>query len=487
MPNEQPNEQAEEKQPRVIRCARDITDLVNSTPVANRNVRAIVLIALGGIFIDAYDFTSISFGLKDITQQFHLGTFMVGVVGASIMVGALAGALVGGYLVDRLGRYQIFMADMVFFVISAIGCGISPNAAVLIFFRVLMGIGIGMDFPVALAFIAEYSALSGKGSRVSMWQVMWYFATSSTFVLLFILYWLVPAGVMWRWIIALGALPALIVMVVRNRYIQESPAWAANRGDLERAAQIVTSTYGIPTTVAPDADTTPPARAQMSLRRFRELFTPTYRGRTILGSTVSACQSMEYYAVGFGLPAIIAGLMHESTLTTILGSLVFNAVFGISGGFTGVRLTQRLGSWKLATSGFAVTFTVMIVLGLIAAPHGTTALVIVGLLLGIFVFFHAYGPGAQGSTLSTLAYPTSLRGTGGGFGHAIDRVGSTISLLVFPLISTAFATGAYFIVALAPAIGLVTLIAIRYDPTKHDADAEDYTAAGEGSGEYATA
>ena len=71
------------------------------------HARAITFIALAGIFIDAYDFTAISFGLGDIGKQFRLGPVAEGVVGASIMVGALLGALIGEYLVDRLGRYKV--------------------------------------------------------------------------------------------------------------------------------------------------------------------------------------------------------------------------------------------------------------------------------------------------------------------------------------------------------------------------------------------
>ena len=461
----------------VIRSPRDVTRLVNSGQVEHRNAKAILFIALGGIFIDAYDFTSISFGLPDITDQFGLSAFQVGVVGSSIMVGALVGALAGGYLTDKLGRYQIFMADMLFFVVAAIGSGLSPNAEILTVFRFLMGVGIGMDFPVALAFIAEYSARSAKGGRVSLWQPMWYAATSSTFLVLLVLYAVVPAEDLWRWVIGLGAVPALAVMLVRRRYMDESPTWAANRGDLELAADILNRGYDTGSArvvVADDAERDATTHAAVTPRSLAKVWTPKYRGRTIQAGVVSACQSMEYYAVGFGIPAIIAGILDKGRLDTILGSLVFNGVFGITGGFAGVRLAGRIGVWRLATSGFAATLSVTVLLALLGKPHGTAAIVGVGLLLGLFVFFHAYGPGAQGGVLCTLSYPTSLRGIGSGFGHAIDRFGSITSLLVFPLLSTAYATGAYWFVALAPLLGLVTLLVVRYDPSAHDVDEEDF-------------
>ena len=166
----------------IIRNAKDVVEAVNSGAVRGGNEMAIIFIALGGIFIDAYDFTAVAFGLKDISITFGLSGWGEGIVAASIMVGALIGAIFGGYLVDRIGRYKMFMADMLFFVGAAIGCAFAWNVESLTIFRFLMGLGIGLDFPVALAFIAEYSRRKGKGGRVTLWQPMWYIATGSSFV-----------------------------------------------------------------------------------------------------------------------------------------------------------------------------------------------------------------------------------------------------------------------------------------------------------------
>ncbi len=68
------------------------------------------------------------------------------------------------------------MADMLFFVVSALGCALAPNMEVLVFFRFLMGFGVGMDIPVAMAFLAEFSRLKGKGSKGSRtvaWSPAW--------------------------------------------------------------------------------------------------------------------------------------------------------------------------------------------------------------------------------------------------------------------------------------------------------------------------
>ncbi|KAA9149435.1 MFS transporter [Amycolatopsis acidicola] len=458
--------------PPVIRSAADVTALINSGRARGGKSRAITFIALGGIFIDAYDFSSIAFGLGDITKTFRLSPVQEGVVSASIMVGALLGALAGGYLVDRLGRYRMFMADMIFFVVAALACAIAPNYELLTGARFVMGIGIGIDFPVALAFIAEFNAMRGRGGKVSLWQPMWYLATGASFLVLLPLYFLVPMaqhGDLWRWAVGFGAVPAVVVMLVRHKYMDESPAWAAGQGDLERAARILKNSYGLDV----EAGDPGPAVTQRAsgLKEFAKLFRGRYRVRTIQAGAVSALQSVQYYAVGFALPAIIAGLLHQGRLTSILGPLLFNLVFGVLGGLLGVRLSNRLGSWKLALSGFAICFLALAGLGLMGSASGL-ALLGVGGLLGIFVFFHSYGPGAQGMTIATLSYPTSLRGVGSGFGQAMLRLGSMLALFFFPILSSALGTGVFYAVALAPLLGLLVLILIRWDPTRVDVDAE---------------
>jgi MFS family permease len=394
------------------------------------------------------------------------------------MFGALLGALFGGYLVDKIGRYKMFMADMALFVGTAIACAFAWNAESLTFFRFLMGIGIGLDFPVALAFIAEYTARKGKGGNVTLWQPMWYVATASSFAVLLPLYFLIPESGhenLWRWAVGFGAVPALAVLLVRKRYMEESASWLANQGDLEGAVQVLRNSYGADVVLAPEEELERIEPIQHSaMAGFKKLLSPKYRLRTIQAGIVGACQSMQYYSVAFYLPFIIVTFMSLDRLSSITVPLLFNIVFGISGGFAGVFLIRKWGSRFLALSGFVVCFITMVLIGFIGEPTGIEMGLLTGALLGVFVFSHSYGPGAQGMTMATLSYPTSLRGTGAGFGQAILRVGSTISLLLFPVLARSLGTDVFFVVAIAPAVGIVTLLLIRWDPTKVDVDQEDY-------------
>lgn len=83
------------------------------------------------MFLDAYDLGALAFGVKDIAREFSLTPAATGFVASAITFGAIIGAFLGGYLTDKIGRYRVFMADMFFFVVAAVACGLAPNAWVL--------------------------------------------------------------------------------------------------------------------------------------------------------------------------------------------------------------------------------------------------------------------------------------------------------------------------------------------------------------------
>ena len=97
---------------RWVRSASDVSRLVNDGSQGRANARIVVGIALGGIFLDAYDLGALAFGIKDITREFNLTPAGTGMVASAITFGAIVGALLGGYLTDKIGRYRVFMADM---------------------------------------------------------------------------------------------------------------------------------------------------------------------------------------------------------------------------------------------------------------------------------------------------------------------------------------------------------------------------------------
>ncbi|UVI37384.1 MFS transporter [Brevibacterium spongiae] len=470
--------------PRIVSSAADIHSVLAEFGSQGTKTTAVIILALGGIFMDAYDFSSLAFGITAIKEQFGLSGFMTGLVNASIMVGAVFGALFGGYLVDRFGRYKLFMADMVFFVIAAIGCAVAPNEWVLIAFRFVMGIGVGLDLPVAMAFLAEFSKLKGKGNRsqrVNAWSPAWYFATGVGYLIVLIIFLTLPYeqhAILWRIVVGFGAVPALIVLLVRRRYLAESPEWLANQGDLKGAVEVMRSHHNLNVELAPakeretaNQDVTETA-AGGRWSGFAELFSPRYRVRTIVALCVSVFSTFGYNAVAYGTPLIITTLFHQTPLITIVSSLIINLGFGTIGGLVGMSIVNRFGTRRITLVGFIIQAASLGLLAIVGIPSGALVLVSVA-MLSAFVFAQAGGPGANLMNYATLSYPTRLRGIGIGFNQSVLRAFSIVSLIMFPILAASLGTGVFWIVACAPAAGAIAVGIVVWDPTAKDVEHED--------------
>ncbi|CAB3769962.1 MFS transporter [Paraburkholderia humisilvae] len=467
----------------LIRSAADVSQLVNQGAAAGSDARIVVAIALGGVFLDAYDLGALAFGVKDIAREFSLTPAGIGFVASAITFGAIVGACLGGFLTDRIGRYRVFMADMFFFVIAALACAFAPNAWVLGGARFVMGLGVGIDLPVAMAFLAEFSRLRGRGNkaaRVAMWCPVWYAAISVSYLLVLAFYAMLPAShqpLLWRLILGFGAVPALVIIAIRSRYISESPVWAANQGDLAGAAKILKRSYGIDAAVAPDASRATAAQRaprRASWANYGTLLRGVYLKRTVLATVLAVASSFAYNAVAFGLPVIISSFLAQSMLTTILASLVLNLAFAFVGGLIAVRTVPKTGAWKPTVLGYMFQLAALVGLAMVGKPAGGVQVALAVALLGAFLLGQGFGPGSHTMTFASLSYPTSLRGVGVGFNQTLMRASSTVSLFLFPVLAAALGTRVFWIIAAAPLCGLIALLAIRWEPSGYDVDAEDF-------------
>lgn len=460
----------------VIRSASDVSRLINESDNRSSHARIVVLLALGGVFLDAYDLTTLSYGIQDVNQEFNLSPTISGLVTSSIMVGTILGSLVGGWLTDKIGRYQVFMADMVFFVIAALAAGLAPNVWVLIAARFVMGLGVGIDLPVAMAFLSEFSKFSGKGnkaSRLAAWCPIWYAACSVCFLIVFGLYFLLPAShLQWLWRASLifGAVPALVIIAVRRKFMNESPMWAANQGNLTDAVRILKESYGIHAHTPSGHDADAWKNKKKVKQSFTVLFQKPYLQRTLAASAMNLFIPFEYTAIAFFLPTILSQFLGAGVFETIAASLALNVLFAFTGGLLGMRLAYKCASRHVAIVGFVLQFLSLVVLALLGHPHEALGVGLAILMLGAWLFSEGFGPGAQMMVYPALAYPTAIRGTGIGFGRALSGLGQAIALFVLPVLNARLGTDMFWIVAIAPVAPAIVLFLVKYEPTLHDID-----------------
>jgi len=322
--------------------------------------------------------------------------------------------------------------------------------------------------PASFSFVAEFTNRRRKGGFVNFWQAMWYIAVCAAAAIALPIFLGAGAENLWRWMVGLGAVPALIVLLLRLRFTEESPMWAAQNLGVAEAARILESTYHLSVEVQPisSQETT---RRESAWSRTRELFTGHYRRRTALAAIISGTQSAQYFAVGFYIPTIAAVLFGDNLTDTILATLIIN-LFGIVGGVLQSMITGRLGMRLLAGVGY-----VLIIICTLALAIGSESISvwISTALVALFVFGQSFGPGPQGKTMAALSYPTRLRGTGTGFAESMSRVGSILGFYIFPLLLASVGlAGTMGWLTVIPAVGLIAVLLIKWNPLTAEVEDE---------------
>ncbi|WP_433798437.1 sugar porter family MFS transporter [Actinomycetospora sp. CA-084318] len=190
--------------------------------------------ALGGI-LWGFDTGVISGALLYIPDDIPLTPLLQGLVVSGLLVGAMLGAGLSGRLADSLGRRRLIFAGGVVFVIGTLGAALGLNAAMLIGFRFVMGIGVGIISVVVPMYLSELAPKEIRGRLTSLMQLL---VTVGIF-LAYVTDYAFSDSHGWRWMIGIGVIPAVLLAV--GIYTQpESPRWlVAHKPGGEADARVV--------------------------------------------------------------------------------------------------------------------------------------------------------------------------------------------------------------------------------------------------------
>lgn len=453
-----------------IHRPQDVVDLVNAHPAINASL-GIVLIALGGILIDAYQAAMIGFGNKYIAAQFGISQGLAATINASVLVAALIGGLLANRIINGCGQKRAFLLGMGLCTVGAAAVAVAPDVWWLLACRIVMGLGLGIDFPLATSAVAELRGSTSKqsGTSVNLWQMGWYLSTTVVFAVLLALHAAaVDEAALWRYGIGIGAAFAVLIMILRYVFIGESAMWAARANRFEEARAILKKRHGIDSVVAGNVTSETESTTRVH-GAYGMLFERKYRRRTILGCVVATMQAWQYNAVGVYLPLTLAGILAGGLTSALSGSAAVNALCGVTGGAIGSAIVRRFGARRQSMIGFGLVFAALLVLGSVGKDNPVLALA----LLGSIIFFHSSGPGGLGMTIATLSYPPSIRPAGVGFARAIMRTGAIAGLIFWPIVWQTYKTDAFYLLAAVPFIGFLTCALIDWEPIGANVDAED--------------
>jgi len=183
-----------------------------------------------GWTLDAFDFTVFLLIMAPIAEEFHVPLTAVAFVLTITLWLRLVGAVASGWLADRIGRKAPLMISILWYSICNFVAGFSPNFAFLFFFRAMLGIGMGAEWPAGAALAMETWPARSRGLMGGLLQGSWgigFVASSLAYGLLYNL-------IGWRGLLWLGILPSLAIIFVRY-FVKEPEVWVENQ-KLQRAA-----------------------------------------------------------------------------------------------------------------------------------------------------------------------------------------------------------------------------------------------------------
>lgn len=191
--------------------------------------------ALAGLLF-GYDTGVISGAILFIKDQFKLASAAEEAVVSAVLIGAVIGAALSGAITDRFGRKKVLIVTALLFAIGAIGASLAANVSGIVLFRLIIGVAIGVASYTAPLYISEISPPQMRGALVSLNQLM---ITCGIVVSYLVDYALSAGASQWRWMFALGAIPA-IILVIGMIFLSESPRWLVGRNMIAEARTALT-------------------------------------------------------------------------------------------------------------------------------------------------------------------------------------------------------------------------------------------------------
>jgi MFS family permease len=442
-----------------------LTLLLDESPLKCTQ-RWLWVLSTGGTLLDGFVLFALGVAMPLIIPQFHITPETVGLIGSALVLGAVFGAGIGGRLADRLGRKQLMLVDMIIIAAGAAGSALANGPAMLFISQLLVGVGVGIDFPVSSTYISEVLPKHDRArmmvATIACQSIGMLLAAAITLLLL-----KNGSAQSWRLFLATEGVIALLFFVLRLS-APESPHWLMTRGKFAEAARafvrIMPEQKEQVLQLTADheklAASVPKINAGIAM-----LFSPGYRARTALVAIPWFLMDIATYGVGLFTPVILGAIaisgrtpgLVTHDLAVARGSGVID-LFLLFGFLLGIWMVPRFGRIRMQIIGFAGMTVGMLML--MAAVGVSNSSLHISLVFAGFILFNLLmnaGPNSTTFTLAPTVFPTQLRGTAAGFAASVAKLGATFGVFLLPIVKGKF--GVPSVLGIVSAVSLLGLVA----------------------------
>ena len=432
--------------------AAELIARIESVPFSRWHIRPRVIMG-SATFFDAFTALSLASATPVLVQLWGLTLTQVGYLLAASYIGQFAGALIFGWLGERIGRVISATYATLIMAVVSLACAFTGNFTEMFICRLIQGIGVGGEMPVAATYINELSRAHGRGRFFMLYELIFpigFLAAAVAGAQLVPVY-----G--WNVLFLMGTVPGLLITFLVSR-LPESPRWLIRKGRFAEAEAIIRSLEASTPERTPVQAHALSATA-MQKSRWSELFSPVYRHRTLIVWVIWATA----YGVTNGLnnfmPTLYNRVYHLPLQASLNFALLTNAT-QILVLLVCVFVIDRVGRKAWMTAGFILGGLLLAPLGLFGADDVNRVILFVTLSYGVM------------STINTVlylytpeTYPTRMRAIGTAAGTCWLRLASAAGPTVVGLTMVSHGIESVFLmfagVAIVGAVAATQMIETR--------------------------
>jgi MFS transporter, putative metabolite:H+ symporter len=378
----------------------------------HRNARIVMGSAT---FFDAFNALSLAFALPTLIRLWHISPRQSGLLISASYVGQLVGALVFSALAEKVGRIRGTTAAIAIMSIMSFGCAMAGNFPMLLACRLVQGIGVGGEMPVAATYINELSRAHGRGRFFLLYELIFPLGLMATGQ---IGAWIVPSFG-WSSIFLLGGIPGLVITFLVAR-LPESPRWLISRGRIEEAEKIVEQIEASTGRRVPSPATSlaVPASTLIQRGRWSELLSKMYLGRTLIVWLLWASAFFVANGLNNWMPSLYNTVYHLGLSQSLRAASMTN-VAQVAVLFVCAFSIDRIGRRNWTVAAFILGGGMLAFLGMIGARNVMSVMILgtlgYGFIGSIAAVLYLYTP---------EIYPTRMRAIGTGLATSWLRIAS---------------------------------------------------------------
>src|SRR5262245_36046272 len=356
--------------------ATTLLSRLESVPFSRWHIKARVIVG-SATFFDAFCALSLAFALPSLISAWRITPGQSGMLISSSYIGQFMGALLFSSLAERFGRIRSAAAATALMSIMSIGCALAGNFPALLVCRLIQGIGVGGEMPVAAAYISELSKAKGRGRFFMLYEMIFPVGLMATGQ---IGAWVVPAFG-WQAIFWVGGIPGLVATFLVAA-LPESPRWLISKGRLSEAEIVIKKIEaGTARRVsAPLAVRPIPARSQQS--RWSEVLEANYRSRTLIVWTLWAAAFFVTNSLNNWLPSLYNTVYHLELRQSLRAASMTNVVQVVML-LICVFSIDRIGRKTWTMMSLSAGGIALLILGLIGSNSVRSVIVLATLSYGI--------------------------------------------------------------------------------------------------------